>query len=96
MVSPFDDALAHHALRAAADEYAARHGAHGTTAYRAAWLTFRARIKTDVDLLALRAATRSATTRPDGVVKDESHRDIGSHSGRPTRQHLAARALDGT
>ena len=54
--SPFDAALASHALNVAARKYARRHGEPGTPEYRDAWARFRQQIRTPGELRRWEAA----------------------------------------
>jgi uncharacterized protein with gpF-like domain len=70
---PFDRALELHDLDEAADEFASRHGEHGSADYREAWLRFRARVHTAEDLRRLRLAAReraAKTARDRGEEAD--------------------------
>jgi hypothetical protein len=63
-LSAFDQALSFRMLREAADDYASRHGRHGSAEYRAAWLRFRQRVKSLDDLQRIRAkASRTSAKR---------------------------------
>jgi hypothetical protein len=80
--NPFDDALVRRELLLAADEYASRQGERGSPAYRAAWLRFRQRIKTEEDVRRWRAAVARRNQR----AHEEAPTDVPEFAGSRRRR----------